>query len=273
MYIGLIAAVISKNSKGMNVFRRPLARQIEYDFTVDDLISSGSTVEDAIEEANVLFNEEYDTRLLYMFRNANDIKLKQQLQDKIDTIEANGDNPVAITFALSGMMQMLSSSDSHTSNMTWKLIEAKKLPQSVVRVLRQYKVKEDEEDIVDKDSDDDEDEEENNILQILNILDFLLYVAMEGVKVPDRLYNPSELFSLDEEAIAILYQRLDEYIDNINIVEKLVDFFSVLLYQETNRALFLGLGITELLQLTGKMHKNHANLNEKITIILSSISS
>jgi hypothetical protein len=227
-----------------------------------------------------------------MFRNAGDIKLKQQLQDKIDTIEANGDNPVAITFALSGMMQMLSSSDSHTSNMTWKLIEAKKLPQSVVRVLRQYKVKEDEEDIVDKDSDEDEDEEENNILQILNILDFLLYVAMEGVKVPDRLYNPSELFSLDEEAIAILYQRLDEYIDNINIVEKLVDFFSVLLYQETNRALFLGLGtqfsvfftvtltnfllhigITELLQLTGKMHKSHAILNEKITIILSSISS
>jgi hypothetical protein len=60
--IGLIAAAIGKNSKGMNVFRRPLARQIEYDFTVDDLISSGSTVEDAIEEANVLFNEEYDTR-------------------------------------------------------------------------------------------------------------------------------------------------------------------------------------------------------------------
>ena len=115
---------------------------------------------------------------------------------------------------------------------------------------------------------------------------------MEGVKVPDRLYNPSELFSLDEEAIAILYQRLDEYLDNINIVEKLVDFFSVLLYQETNRALFLGLGkqfsvlfsltysyfllhiaITELLQFTGKMHKSHAILNEKITIILSSISS
>ena len=62
MYTGLVAAGICNYNKGMNVFRRPLARQIEYDFTVDDLISSGSTVEDAIEEANVLFNEEYDTR-------------------------------------------------------------------------------------------------------------------------------------------------------------------------------------------------------------------
>ena len=178
-----------------------------------------------------------------MFRDANDQKLKLQLQDKVETIETNSDNPVAITFALSGMMQMLSNSDSHTSAMTWRLIEAKKATLSVIRVLRQYQVKEDEEVNVDKDSDEDDDEEENNILQMLNILDFLLYVAVEGVRVPDRLYNPAELFSLDEETVSILYQRLDEYIDNINIVEKLVDFFSVLLYQETNRALFLALGI------------------------------
>ena len=177
-----------------------------------------------------------------MFRDANDQKLKQQLQDKLETIETNCDNPVAIAFALSGMMQMLSNSDSHTSTMSWRLIEAKKAVLGVIRVLRQYQVKDDEEVNVDKDSDEDDDIEENNILQMLNILDFLLHVAVENVKVPDRLYNPTELFSLDEETVSILHQRLDEYIDNVNIVEKLVDLFSVLLYQETNRALFLALG-------------------------------
>ena len=76
-----------------------------------------------------------------MFRDANDQKLKQQLQDKLETIETNCDNPVAIAFALSGMMQMLSNSDSHTSTMSWRLIEAKKAVLGVIRVLRQYQVK------------------------------------------------------------------------------------------------------------------------------------
>ncbi len=251
-----------------------VAKQVEFDAVVGQLMEEGALLEDAVSETLEILEEDgQDLDYLYVYRNESEQREKDKILKNCQTVEKCGrgeETTVNCTFSFQGLQQAFNDADQLKSKHSWRLAEARGIVMSLVKLLA---VKEEEE--KDKDNDDSDgsdDEEEDEILFMVEVLRMLLMIAEEG-SIQARLRAPEKAFSLDEESMNIVLARLDESSDELRVAKPLAQFIKILVSQGTNKTLFVDGGGVSNLELTAKMHKKNQELIDLCTAAVTSCNS
>lgn len=257
---------------------KKLARQIEFDGFVQELLNEGSTMEIATSEAIELFSSEFDLSMVFVYQNTQEATVKYRIESFCNVIEAAATNKetfVNASFALQGLLQTLM--DKKTGQlpinlMAWRFCEARRLPALLVGLLHSTAPTSDEEETEDRaaceDDSDNDDDNDDHVQQAKIILDSFIQLAEQGI---GKFLSPEALFTLDEECIRILCTRLDDDAHESIIVNRIVSVLSIILSQDYNRQVFLSMEGPSLLSLVQKMYKSNAELVSKIVHILNSL--
>lgn len=259
-----------------NELDRKVARQVEFDALVSQLMEEGSVLEDAVAETiEILQEDDQDLSLLYVYRTEEEKKEKEKLVGILQTIEKTSkdeDTPVNCIFAFQGLKQVLMREDKKQAPQ-WRICEGRGIVRTLVKLLG---VKEGKVESSDSDEDSDIDEDEDEIVFMVNALQMLALFSEEGCK-QNRLRSPERAFSLDEESMGCVLARLEKHQDESRVAVPLLSFILVLLSQSNNKDLFVeGSGVVAV-ELTQKMHKKtscHAEINsigEKILSVCSDV--
>ncbi len=237
-----------------------VAKQVEFDAVVGQLMEEGALLEDAVSETLEILEEDgQGLDYLYVYRNESEQRDKDKILKNCQTVEKCGrgeETTVNCTFSFQGLQQAFNDADQLKSKHSWRLAEARGIVVSLVKLLA---VKEEEEKDRKSDDSDDSDEEEDEILFMVEVLRMLLMIAEEG-SIQARLRAPEKAFSLDEESMNIVLARLDESSDELRVAKPLAQFIKILISQGTNKTLFVDGGGVSNLELTAKMHKKNQEL-------------
>jgi hypothetical protein len=195
-----------------------LARQVEYDHLVSELVATGQSWEDAIEETNATFiDSNYNLASLFRYRNQEEFEMKRKVESAVQELEriANGIPTVNFVFALQGLVRNLQATQSSYEVVrigTIRILERKSVFHIVLQALQALgksdEEEEDEENSNGEDDDDEKDEiEENKVLSKLHLLSFLEILLDIS---PDCFLDYNSLFSMHEDEASLLKQLLDD---------------------------------------------------------------
>lgn len=234
----------------------------------------GATLLEAVEEAKAVFEEEYALDGLFLYVDEAGLQVKQKLEQNVSTVEKcalGQETRVNCRFSFQGLSQTLGApAAAAVQRSSWRLVEARKLVHSLVKLLA---VGEGEgEDAAEKgkdngedDDDDDEDEEEDRILFFVAVLDLILFLANGA---PTHFFSPETAFQLPPELVELIISRLDESMSEARLCEKIIDLLTVLLSQPVNKAAFAERGVA-VLTLSKKFNAKNAALSAKVDNIVA----
>lgn len=258
----LVDANVSESGK--------VARQVEFDALVSQLMEEGSLLEDAVAETiDILQEDEQDLNYLYIYRSEEEKKDKENLVRILQTMEktARGeDTQVNCLFSFQGLKQALMCEDKQQATFHWRMSEGRGIVRTLVKLLG---VNDEKDDSSDNDEDSDVDEDEDEIVFVLNALQMLSLLSKEGCK-QNYLRSPERAFSLDQESMGCVLARLDKHQDESRVAVPLLSFILVLLSQNSNKILFVegrGVGLVEFTLKLNKKNAEIASIGEKILSI------
>jgi hypothetical protein len=184
-----------------------VAKQLEFDHIVKEIIQSGNDWSEAVQEALETFQDSnYDITSLYLYTNKLEYEEKEKVEKRCRTIEdvlQGKDSVVNLTFALQGLSQTIKCNNNNSVG-TIKLTEYRKIVHNLIRILSQLCKEDDDEDndaegnSHGEGDDSDEENDENKILQKIIILDFLLFY----LTISPTLFRRYEELLLLDEALA-----------------------------------------------------------------------
>jgi hypothetical protein len=259
---------------------QPVARQVDYDaFTKDLMDSNGLSIEEAAEEAIETFSTEYDTVGLFLYRNKREYDEKVKVETRCKTIEnaSKGiDSFINANFAFQGLIKILKDSDNNVKQGIWHMFESRGLLGSLIQLLAVNEREENENEKtplgeVDSDDSDEEDEDEAKILQTVAVLEFSLLIIQTALTSPQYLRSIETFCFLDEMKVQIVRNRFDEDVAEKRVVEKMIDFLSILLNFEQNKIAFKEASGVDVLDLSVKMHKKNTDLVTRIQTLTSKL--
>ena len=181
-----------------------LAKQVEFDALVGQLMEEGALLEDAVSETLEILEEDGQCiDYLYVYRNESEQREKEKVLKNCQTIEKTGrgeETTVNCLFAFQGLQQAFKDSNQVKAKNSWRLAESRGIVVSLVKLLAVRD--KDEERGSDSDAsdnsngeDEDEDEDEDEILFVVDTLKMLLMVAEEEASrrdcAPQRGLSPS----------------------------------------------------------------------------------
>ena len=240
-----------------------VAKQVEFDALVGQLMEEGALLEDAVSETLEILEEDGQSiDYLYVYRNEDERREKDKILKNCQTVEKTGrgeETTVNCIFAFQGLQQAFTDSNQMKAKNSWRMAESRGIVVSLVKLLAVRDEDEEDKDSDSDASDDSDDRDEDEILFVVDTLKMLLMVAEEGSKQA-RLRAPEKAFSLDEESMKLVLARLDESQDELRIAKPLTTFIKILISQATNKALFIEGGGVGALELTCKMHKKNPDL-------------
>lgn len=261
------------------------AKQAEFDYLVNEMVEEGTRLEEAVSDVlEILVGEGQSTSSLYIYTTTAQLESKKKLQAQCGTIEKrskNTETSVNCLFAYQGLKATLekeidnSSSGKDSDVMSWRFIEGRNIIKTLVRNLT---VGEDEnsddenEDNIDaeEDSDSDVDEDEDRAMFIIDTIDMLNFIAVQGIQL-NLLLKPEPTFTLDEDLMIIIHDRLDKMLSDVRVVRQTLAFLLVLCGTAANVALLKEVKGKELLEIVGKYHKNDNTVTESVAVLLQTI--
>ena len=258
-----------------------LLSQATYDSFLDEILrENGGDFADALSQIKDIFDSEgTDLTNIFIYRSEKELAEKERYTKSCLVIEnclRNQDTFVNCNFAIQGLTQCLSkpfdnNDTNYITKMTWKLIEARRLPLTLVRLLAVKEDEEDEEVMRTGEDDDDEDEDEAKIAETKTTLAFLLFLATSSASKQSRpgVRTVDAMFSLSSDELELLLKRLDEDMAEESIVELVVLVFKALLAVASNKEVIKTLPIVALLDLAIKMNKRNEALVALINSLLS----
>lgn len=260
-----------------------LLSQATYDSFFSEIFNeNGGDFDDAMGQIKDIFDREgTDLTNIFIYRNEKELVEKEKYTKSclaIERVLQDKDAFVNANFAIQGLTQCLSKpidegETNYIAKMTWKLIEARRLPSTLIKLLA---VKEDDEDdekmkTGEEDDDDDDDEDEANLAKTKTTLEFLLFLATGSASKQSRpgVRKLDVMFTLSSEELELLLKRLDEDMAEEPITELLVLLFKALLGVASNKETMKALPVVALLDLAIKMNKRNDALVALIDVLLS----
>ena len=234
----------------------------------------GMTLQEAVEEAKAIFEEEYSLEGLYIVGDEDDAKQKQKLETNLATVErcAHGlDTNVNCRFAFQGLIQTLTNNSNQLQQRgSWRLVESRRLVRSLVKLLQ---LDEDEkkgggaaDDAGEDDDDDEEDAEEDRALFLVSVLELLLLIQAGGAQF---FWSADSSFVLLPELYDALMTRLDESMSEKRVVVKLLQVLSkAILPQPENKAALMERGLAALLETTKRFYAKDATVGAAVDSLL-----
>lgn len=190
--------------------------QNQFDKMVKEFSKDSSSLEEAIIEAIDIVKETMiDLNTTFLYETQLELIEKEKYESRCKTIENASnhiDTFVNANFALQGCKQLLTglTTDKVTIGL-WKLTEARRLFQTVIRLIPAVdKDSSDVESEGDAADDDSDDEGQNKIISTVRPLEFLCTLLQHGPSVSGRIYNMTTMYEVSEEDLAFLCKRLDE---------------------------------------------------------------
>jgi hypothetical protein len=251
-----------------------ILKQIDFDSLYKEIIEDGMTsFQDAILETVETYQEDCDISYIFIYQNNEELEEKEKMENRLLTIEnasIQKETYVNAFFCISGIKKILSGDISdNITIMSWKLCESRMINEPLIKLLKVDNNDEDEDDIIGEDTDsDEEDKEQDRLDQISNILDFLIFLCLDGSKITNRLNSVEKFLCCSLESIQIINERLDDDMAELDIVIRIVDFLSIILSIEQNREFFISCEGRENLNLCAKMHKKNIQLVDKISSLV-----
>jgi len=194
-----------------------LARQVDFDQIVREIVQSGGSWDDAAAEAIETFTESnYDLSALFIYTNKAEYEEKEQVEKRCRTIEDVGVGKatmVNMIFALQGLTQKINSSPE-LAKKSIRLLESRGVLNSLLKALQTLQKSDDDEEDEENShgEEDSDDEDENKVLQKVEIWNFILYLLSLS---PNFYFNFEGSLTLTEEGVAIVMKALDEDSDEL----------------------------------------------------------
>ena len=187
-----------------------LAKQLEFDHIVKEVLESGSDWSEAVQEAIETFQESnYDLGALYIYTSKLEFEEKERVEVRcrtIDNVTQGKDTVVNLNFALQGLSQTIKCNNNNSKG-TILMCESKKVPLKLIQVLSDLCKEDDEEENSNGEEDSDEDDkEEDLIMQKVTVLNFLLFFLSQPTTA-FRRYD--ELLLLDESLTQAVLRIID----------------------------------------------------------------
>lgn len=264
------------------------AKQAEFDYLVNEMVEEGQRLEDAVSDVlEILVGEGQSTSSLYIYTTSQQLECKKKLQTQCGTIEKrskNTETSVNCLFSYQGLKatlekEMENGSGKDSDIMSWRFIEGRNMIKTLVRNLA---VGEDENsdddsdsniDKDDADSDSDCDEDEDRAMFIVDTVDLLNFIAMNGIS-KGILLAPEVCFALDEELMTVIHDRLDKMMTDARVVKQVLAFLLVLCSNSVNVMLLKevsGGASKALLVVVGKYHKNDSIVQESVAVLAQAL--
>ncbi len=186
------------------------ARQADYDHLVKEMVSEGASVEEAAAEAEDTFRGSgFDLSALYLYQTAHELKDKEGVDLKFKTLEdkaayANYVNSYMAIKALEKILNTTNKKDKVYVG-TLKLAEARKLFQSLLKIVDQAVASAADEE--EEEDEDDEDAEENRIATKETLLAFSALVLKNGQAT---FLNYDASIALSQEHMTMLCKLCDQ---------------------------------------------------------------
>lgn len=186
------------------------ARQADYDHLVKEMVSEGASVEEAAAEAEDTFRGSgFDLSALYLYQTAHELKDKEGVDLKFKTLEdkaayANYVNSYMAIKALEKVLNTTNKKDKVYVG-TLKLAEARKLLQSLLKIVDQAVASAADEE--EEEDEDDEDAEENRIATKETLLAFSALVLKNGQAT---FLNYDASIALSQEHMTMLCKLCDQ---------------------------------------------------------------
>jgi hypothetical protein len=228
--------------------------------------SPGMTLLESVQEAKGTFEEDFSLEGLWIYENEDEFKEKEKLEKNLACAEktaAGTETRVNCSFAFQGIMQALVSAKA------WRLIEARRLPHSLIQLLQKGQDEDSDAEVEKSDGEDDgEDEENDRIVFFSSVLDVLLHLASGG---SSRFLSAEGAFTLSDEQMQVITSRLDQSMSEKRCVSRIITLLRVILSQPANKAAFAETGVP-VLTLTRKFHAKDAELCSSIDHLVSFLS-
>ena len=245
------------------------ASQAMFDQLIEELINQdGLSIEEASQQTQEMFADEYDMSKLYIYQNKQQYEIKNNVQRSCNTLSKAAlgtDTFVNANFGIQGLLQILKADQG-----TFKLLESYKVISSLIKLLSVTDKDDDNNEMIGEDEDDeDDDEDADRKFQTIRCLDTLQFIGIEIIRNPQLVFSHQDFFNIGEENIDTLCKRLDEDMGDEEIASKLIEFLLIILSFENNRMIFKDKGGIDMLELTVKMNKKNQFITDAVDKIKS----